>query len=205
MTTIPRILRMLAIMMVIGLLALTGCNPAEADAEPEAVSTPEIEVPTAVINARDVAIDFVRQAAAISVPPAGTPWHASKPAKETTAGATVYRFINGDSTVSVAYPDPEPDDVVYYISLRNAADGFCWQAFVAGDGEILGTGYDAVAAEAVNPAVNYCEAQGFTYDIITKADGEPCGACVFDDGTACNAWDYLYGTCGPGENLLPLP
>ena len=191
-----------AVCLFFAALALPGCT-APQEAESAEIEPAQIDVPDDVITTRDIAVEFVRQAAAICVPPAGATWQASKPANTATEGAHVYRFVNGDCTVSVAFPDPAPADITYYVSLRNAGTDFCWQALIANSGEILSTGYETVELEAENPATAFCEAEGYKYDIITKADGEPCGACLFDDGTACNAWDYLYGTCSPGDNPLP--
>ena len=46
-----------------------------------------------------------------------------------------------------------------------------------------------------NPAQAHCEERGYTYEVVTRAGGDLCGMCVFDDGRACNAWAYFHGAC----------
>ncbi|MFN2138297.1 MAG: YbaY family lipoprotein [Candidatus Promineifilaceae bacterium] len=65
-----------------------------------------------------------------------------------------------------------------------------------------------------NPAAVFCGEQGFTYEIRTAEDGSQSGACIFDDGSECDAWAYYRGECLPGgaaaalrapELLAPVP
>jgi len=47
-----------------------------------------------------------------------------------------------------------------------------------------------------NPASTYCEAQGYTTQIIKNSDGSEYGVCVFSDSTACDEWAFYRGECG---------
>ena len=47
-----------------------------------------------------------------------------------------------------------------------------------------------------NPAAVYCQEMGYEYRVVDGPDGQ-YGVCVFDDGTSCNAWDFLKGKCRP--------
>ena len=83
----------------------------------------------------------------------------------------------------------------------NASLDFCWQAFINAKGEIQSSGYDLVEPGLSNPSAQYCEEQGYTFEIRTRDDGKQCGACVFSEAEddVCNAWDYFYGNCAPAE------
>jgi len=54
-----------------------------------------------------------------------------------------------------------------------------------------------------NPAAVYCEAQGYTVEIRTDANGSQYGVCTFPDGSECDEWAYYRGECSPGESLNP--
>ena len=45
-----------------------------------------------------------------------------------------------------------------------------------------------------NPAAVYCQDMGYEYSVIDGPDGQR-GVCVFDDGSSCDAWDFLKGKC----------
>ncbi len=46
-----------------------------------------------------------------------------------------------------------------------------------------------------NPSATYCQDLGYQYDIRQSPEGD-YGVCVFGDGNACRAWDFLNGECG---------
>lgn len=46
-----------------------------------------------------------------------------------------------------------------------------------------------------NPAASYCSLLGYETRIMETAEGQ-AGACVFPDGSSCDAWEFLRGTCG---------
>ena len=46
-----------------------------------------------------------------------------------------------------------------------------------------------------DPAAVYCGNLGYTYQTVTNSEGQN-GACVFPDGSSCDAWDFLEGKCG---------
>ncbi len=56
----------------------------------------------------------------------------------------------------------------------------------------------SVSCEGVsiaNPAASYCSLLGYETGIMETAGGQ-AGACVFPDGSSCDAWEFLRGTCG---------
>ena len=62
------------------------------------------------------------------------------------------------------------------------------------------------AADMPNPASAYCEAQGFTSEIRTAADGSQSGVCILADGTECDEWAFFRGECGPASaSTTPEP
>lgn len=46
-----------------------------------------------------------------------------------------------------------------------------------------------------NPAATYCGELGFEYEIVNLTDGQK-GVCIFPDGSQCDDWDFLIGSCG---------
>ena len=54
---------------------------------------------------------------------------------------------------------------------------------------------EAAARPALgNPAAVYCKEMGYDYRI--DGAGEQRGFCTLPDGQACDAWEFLQGTCG---------
>ena len=51
-----------------------------------------------------------------------------------------------------------------------------------------------------NPAAEYCQEQGYDYEIRTAADGSQSGVCIFPDGSECDEWAFFRGECGPVAN-----
>lgn len=49
-----------------------------------------------------------------------------------------------------------------------------------------------------NPAAVYCEEQGGRLE-PREREGGMDAACVFDDGSECNQWDFFRGDCQRGE------
>ncbi len=48
-----------------------------------------------------------------------------------------------------------------------------------------------------NPAAEYCQEQGYDYEIRTAADGSQSGVCIFADGNECDEWAFYRSECGP--------
>jgi len=48
-----------------------------------------------------------------------------------------------------------------------------------------------------NPAAEYCQEQGYRYEIRTATDGSQSGVCIFPDGSECDEWAFYRGECGP--------
>jgi TolB protein len=58
----------------------------------------------------------------------------------------------------------------------------------------------------VTPAATYCVITGGTYAITVAGDeNSEQGTCTFPDGSACDAWEYWYGTCSRGAAAAPIP
>jgi putative hemolysin len=56
------------------------------------------------------------------------------------------------------------------------------------------------SANMPNPASVNCTEQGGTLEIRKDASGGEYGMCVFADGSECEEWALLRGTCAQGEN-----
>ena len=191
--------------LILGLLLFVvatavGCNTAEDVDEPATEEpTSEGEVPAEVMVVQEAALEHLRTIAQIMVPPESTPWQSSTNDDFAETGTSVYLFSAEDDKLSISYPSPATDETLFYVALRNSTLDFCWQAFIDADGEIQSSGYDMIEPGLVNPSAQYCEDQGYTFEIRTREDGKQCGACVFSEEDVCNAWDYFYGNCGPAE------
>ena len=189
----------LTVTLLLLLLFAGGCEQvAEDPAAPPAVDAAVVEVPAPVSTAHAAALQFLRTSANHCVPPAGAAWQIEERGEETPAGFAAYRFRADNCQITISYPETE--STAYHVALTNEVTGFCWQAVVDAGGQILRTGVAADTEDAAgNPAATYCHRQGHTYEIRTLDNGQQCGACVFEDGSACKAWAYFQGECAPGE------
>lgn len=161
---------------------------------------PQIDVPENVLVARDAVLDFLKVNAIALIPPKNAAWHIHPGGDKVPAGFDVYRFTSDNTTITVSYPEPLQDETLYNVSLITEEFGFCWQAVVDSNGQVVKTGNAAqIEPGPGNPAALYCEAQGYTYEIRILEDGKQCGSCVFSENSACNGWDFFYGVCGPDE------
>lgn len=185
--------------ILLGVATAVGCNTTEEAAEPVVEEVSEEAVPDEVMRVRESALAHLRTIAQVCVPPEGTPWRSETNDDFADTGTTIYLFAAEDCKLNVSFPSPATDETMFYVALRNASLDFCWQAFIDAEGEIQSTGYDVVDPGLVNPSAQYCEEQGYTFEIRTREDGKQCGACVFSAEDMCNAWDYFYGNCGPAE------
>lgn len=191
--------------VVLGVLLLVvttavACNATEeADEATNEAAPSEVEIPDEVVVVRDAALEHLRTIAQIMVPPENTPWQSTANDDFTETGTSIYLFSAEEDKLSISYPAPATEDTLFYVALRNASLDFCWQAFIDADGKIQSTGYDLVEPGLTNPSAQYCQDQGYTFEIRTREDGKQCGACVFAEDDMCNAWDYFYGNCGPAE------
>ena len=191
-----RIFNQGSVLLFISMLALFGggCAQAEVEAIPESTPITGIRAPDGVIGARRAVLDFLRDGALICVPPVGVSWDTQLgPAPE---DFEVYRFESEGCFITVAYSLPESADSVYQVAVHNSVTGFCWQAKVNANGEVVATGsraeMDAALAEA---AAAYCQAQGYKFEVKEQADGTRCGVCSLDDGRSCKAWAFYQGFC----------
>jgi Tol biopolymer transport system component/putative hemolysin len=56
----------------------------------------------------------------------------------------------------------------------------------------------------ITPAAQYCAIRGGTYEITATGDeNSEQGSCTFQDGSFCDAWEFWYGTCTPGQVARP--
>ena len=191
--------------VILGVLLLVvatavACNATEeADEAASEETASEVELPNEVVVVRDAALEHLRTIAQIMVPPENTPWQSATNDDFAETGTSVYLFSAEDDKLSISYPSPATEDTLFYVALRNASLDFCWQAFMSADGDIQSSGYDLVEPGLANPSAQYCQDQGYTFEIRTREDGKQCGACIFTEEDMCNAWDYFYGNCGPAQ------
>ena len=185
--------------VAIMLVLTVACQPAESAAP----ATPEEEAPAGILKARDSVLDFLRQGANECVPPVQAGWQLDD-IPNPPDGYKVYRFLSGGCAVTITVSEEATDDPVYHVALGDGPTGFCWQAVVDSRGQILLTGREAQTDPTLgNPAKNYCEQQGYLFEMMTLNSGQQCGMCVFDDGRRCNAWAYFHGACTPENASTP--
>ena len=55
-----------------------------------------------------------------------------------------------------------------------------------------------------NPATVYCQDLGYAFGVVEGTDGGQRGQCTFPDNTACDAWEFLAGTCGQERSICAL-
>ncbi|MBX3056613.1 MAG: DUF333 domain-containing protein [Anaerolineae bacterium] len=193
------VLAMALVVLLVGLLM--GCAGNVAEPEVTAVTPETITAPAEVVVVRDAVLGFLRQGANECVPPAGAIWQTSTGGEQTPAGYALYRFTTGDNcTVTISYLLENKAEPLYHVALGHGATGFCWQALVDGRGRVVKTGLAAnTDPDMGNPAAIYCEAQGYTFEVVSQPTGLQCGYCVFPDGSRCNGWAYLHNECQPGD------
>ena len=188
--------------LAIGLaLVLGGCTAAPNEETGMVTLTATPDAPSAVVEAREAVLDYLRDGANECVPPAGIRWQAVP--GMAPDGFNVFRFRAEDCLMTVSYPLDEGDETEYHVTLGDKVTGFCWQATVDVRGLVQDTGLEAqMREELVNAAAAYCTDQGYLYETRTQPDGRECGACVFPDQSACNAWAFFQQECQPGD--IPL-
>jgi putative hemolysin len=184
----------------VALLALlSACGGAVAEpvaAEPTAV----VSVPEDMVTAREGVLDFLRTSANQCVPPEGAGWRSEPGGANTPEGYDVYRFYSDACVMTISHPQASAEQNLYHVAIGDTLTGFCWQAIVDANGQIVATGMEAQSIPGLgNPAAQYCEEQGYTFDIINRDSGGQCGVCIFPDGSMCNVWGYFHGVCGPGD------
>jgi putative hemolysin len=185
------------VLLLIALLALAGCTqPAqevqEAQLAPSA--TPGVRATDKALAARRAVVDFLRTGATICVPPAGATWQTSSGVAP--QGFEVYLFQSDDCFMTVANPLPATDDTLYHVALHNSVIGFCWQAHVDADGQVVATGTRAeIPQPLADAAAAHCVEQGYEHEVKEQADGTRCGVCTFTDGRSCKSWTYFQGMC----------
>ena len=183
----------LLVLTFVSFLLLAACGETVVETAPTATPTPE--APAGVVTARDAVHAFLIDAAIITVPPDGVPWHAQQgPAP---SGFSVYRFDAEGCTMTVSF-DSLVEEPSYYVTVSNQPIGFCWQAEVNRFGRLTETGEAAVMMpELVQAAADYCLGQGYEYAVEEQPDGSECGMCIFTPDDACKAWAFYQGFCGP--------
>lgn len=194
-------IRVLVLVVGFGLLVagLMACN---ATAETPAVEPTVLAVvpPPGMVTARDGVLGFLRTSANQCVPPEGAGWRAEPGGANTPDGYEVFRFYSDECVMTVSHPLAGEHAAVYHVAIGDTLTGFCWQAIVDAKGQVVATGMEAQAIPGLgNPAAQYCEEQGYTFDIINRDSGGQCGVCIFPDGSMCNVWGFFHGVCKPGD------
>ncbi len=183
----------------LALILLAACDRIEP---PVAAEPTPITAPEGVLRSREAVLAFLRDGAAECVPAKQAKWTVEREA-EAPQGFDVYRFLSSGCTMTITVPQSS-EVTRYHVALGDGPTGFCWQAVVDAQGQVVLTGNEAQTdATLGNPALAYCQEHGYTYQVITSVGGRLCGMCVFNDNRACNAWAYFHGACTP-ENAAPL-
>jgi len=180
------------------ILATAACGgatePAAVDVAPTGAAD---DVPAGVMQAREAVLKFLRQGANECVPPEQAGWTLDD-IPNPPDGYNVWRFLSGGCAMTITTAHEPAAEPIYHVALGDGPTGFCWQAVVDGRGQILLTGSAAQSDPTLgNPAQNYCEQQGYTFEVVTLGSGQMCGMCAFDGDRACNAWAFFHGACTP--------
>ena len=182
------------ILVLITLLAFTACAQQAQETQATAAAAPAVRATDKALAARRAVVDFLRDGAIICVPPAGSTWQTSVGAAP--QGFEVYLFQSEGCFMTVANPLPATAESLYHVALHNSVIGFCWQALVDTEGQIVATGTRAeIPQPLADDASAYCLEQGHEYSVREQADGTRCGVCTFKDGRSCKAWAYYQGVC----------
>jgi putative hemolysin len=183
--------------LILVVLAASGCGPAAGEQATTPEPTPGLEAPAGAVRARDAVLDFLRADASCCVPPLGARWQVET--GRAPAGYEVYRFHAEGTGMTVSYGAPG-DDRGYHVAFHNDDIGFCWQANVDSQGKVVGSGTAAeLWPDLADAAAGYCQEEGYDYSIESQPDGTSCGICTFSGGSACKAWLFYQGECGPDD------
>lgn len=183
-----------ALLILILLLASAACSRQTQEVGPTPTELPVLRASDQALAARRAVLGFLRDGANECVPPAGVSWQTS--AGAAPDGFEVYLFESEGCFMSVASPLPAASSTIYHVALHNGVTGFCWQAHVDAQGEVVASGTRAEMPQPLaEAAAAYCVEQGFEYAVREQADGTRCGVCTFDDGRSCKAWAYYQGMC----------
>ncbi len=178
---------------------MTACDGANTAvvAEPTAA---DVAPPANMVAAREGVLDFLRTSANQCVPPEGAGWRAEAGGPNTPVGYDVYRFYSDECVMTISHPQSSQAEDLYHVAIGDTLTAFCWQALVGPDGTVVATGMEAQSIPGLgNPAAQFCEEQGNTFDVIERDSGGQCGVCIFPDGSMCNVWGFFHGICGPGD------
>jgi putative hemolysin len=198
-----RLIAALGILVII----MTQVTCKEVSEPPVATAnlTPTVDVPAGILEARESVLDFLRDGANECVPPEQASWTA-EPVANPLTGYDVYRFHSGGCVMTITVAAEPTEEMIYHVALGDGVTGFCWQAVVGVNGQILLTGNAAQSDPALgNPAQKYCEQQGYTFEVVTQESGQLCGMCIFEEGLSCNAWAFFHGACTPENALTSMP
>lgn len=194
---------MAAVALLIGAVACGGAaEPAAGGFTPTA---PADNAPEGVLMAREAVLEHLRDGVNECVPPKQATWSQDE-VPNPPAGYDVYRFLSGGCAITITTSTEATEDQVYHVALGDGATGFCWQAVVDSRGRVILAGSEAQTDPVIgNPAKNYCEAQGYVFEMVELPSGQMCGTCTFDNGRSCNAWAFFHGACTPENAPTPEP
>jgi len=182
------------------LILLPACAPAQP---PTPTATPDLDAntPPQIVTVRAAAVDYLREGARCFVPARLSLYHPIVDGPYTVPdGYDVYRFQAENCIVTITAEQQPADAPLFHVAIGDQDTGYCLQAIVSENGQVLHTGSEAaMARNPGNFAAQYCEEKGYSYEIIVREDGTHCGACVFPDGSSCQAWEFFHGVCAPGE------
>ncbi len=131
--------------MILALLFTSACGTfqfgieetptAEDTLQPEATPRAD-EIPTEVLAARDLALNYVANLYGSDAPPPSLDWAGEIVTAEGLIGAMHYRFSAGDWVITIIAPVVAPDMVVYQVTLTNSSTGFEWMGTVDAEGQV---------------------------------------------------------------------
>ena len=157
----------------LALILLAACDRIEP---PVATEPTPITAPEGVLRSREAVLAFLRDGAAECVPAKQAKWTVEREA-EAPQGFDVYRFLSSGCTMTITVPQSS-EVTRYHVALGDGPTGFCWQAVVDAQGQVVLTGNEAQTdATLGNPALAYCEEHGYTYGAGSRFFMEPTTGC----------------------------
>ncbi len=176
-------------LLLLILLALMACTPSGDATEPAPEPTAAPQPSEAVLDARDAALNFLRETYGPEAPPAGLFWKAAYITPEGLVGGSDYEFTSDDWTIKVSYPIVLPEDTVYTVVVTNPATSFAWQGEVDPQGQVWEDG--------IPPAAEPPEEVWMALDAATTHIG-----AEYPDAPAATGLKWIVESVEPAEPRL---
>jgi len=128
----------LALLLMVGTLALGACAPATDSPSP--LPTPQTggqpSRPSDPVGARDTVLAHLAGSYPGLAPAPSLAWTEKRTTPQELVGGEGYEYTAGDWVITVSYPVVAPESVVYTIVVANKKTGFHWEGQVDAAGQV---------------------------------------------------------------------